>query len=285
MNKATIVHPGFYCSIQDLGRLDYRNVGVPQSGAMDMQLAKKTNTILGNSEEAAVLEMILMGVTISFETKTYVSISQNVDGATLNGKTISMDKAIAVEPGDVLKIGHVTHGNFAYVGISGGWKTKPILASRSMFAGITASGKLSKGDTVPYENCFEVVEETRFRESELNQNTLIDVFEGPEFHLLSATHQDQLLSQTLEVSKSWSRMAFKVSTGTPFDLPELRTVPVMPGTVQLTPDGDLLFLMRDAQTTGGYPRVLQLSNDAIDKFSQLRTGVSFNLSLRPINHS
>ncbi|KQC34574.1 hypothetical protein AAU57_08345 [Nonlabens sp. YIK11] len=280
-----MVHSGFYCSIQDLGRLDYRNVGVPQSGAMDMQLAKKTNTILGNSEEAAVLEMILMGATISFETKTYVSISQNVDGATLNGKTISIDRAIAVERGDVLKIGHVTHDNFAYLGISGGWKTKPILGSRSMYAGITASGKLSKGDIVPYENCFEVFEDTRFRESELNQNTIIDVFEGPEFHLLSKNNQNQLLSQTLEVYKSWSRMAFKVRTGTPTELPELRTVPVMPGTVQLTPDGDLLFLMRDAQTTGGYPRVLQLSSDAIDKFSQLRTGVSFNLNLRPINHS
>jgi allophanate hydrolase subunit 2 len=42
----------------------------------------------------------------------------------------------------------------------------------------------------------------------------------------------------------------------------------MQGTVQLTPSGKLIILMRDNQTCGGYPRVLQLNESAINKLSQ-----------------
>ena len=57
------------------------------------------------------------------------------------------------------------------------------------------------------------------------------------------------------------------------------TSAVLPGTVQLTPVGNLIVLMRDAQTTGGYPRVLQLSDDAINLLAQKKTSdqVSFSI--------
>jgi allophanate hydrolase subunit 2 len=47
---------------------------------------------------------------------------------------------------------------------------------------------------------------------------------------------------------------------------------VLPGTVQLTPSGKLIVLMRDCQATGGYPRVLQLSESAINILAQKFTG-------------
>ena len=55
----------------------------------------------------------------------------------------------------------------------------------------------------------------------------------------------------------------------------------MPGTVQLTPKGDVMILMRDAQTTGGYPRILQLSDDAINKLCRVGWGgkIKFNVYL------
>ena len=54
---------------------------------------------------------------------------------------------------------------------------------------------------------------------------------------------------------------------------------VMPGTVQLTPSGKLIILMRDCQTTGGYPRILQLSDDSIDRLSQKYMGHNINFRL------
>jgi allophanate hydrolase subunit 2 len=53
----------------------------------------------------------------------------------------------------------------------------------------------------------------------------------------------------------------------------------MPGTIQLTPGGQLIILMRDCQTTGGYPRILQLSEKSINVLAQKRLGefVQFEL--------
>jgi len=54
---------------------------------------------------------------------------------------------------------------------------------------------------------------------------------------------------------------------------------VMPGTVQLTPSGKLIVLMRDCQTTGGYPRILQLSDNSINTLAQKMTGQKITLQL------
>ena len=53
--------------------------------------------------------------------------------------------------------------------------------------------------------------------------------------------------------------------------PLVWTAPVLPGTIQCTPDGTLVILMRDAQTTGGYPRVLQVSDEGINRLAQKST--------------
>jgi allophanate hydrolase subunit 2 len=58
----------------------------------------------------------------------------------------------------------------------------------------------------------------------------------------------------------------------PNTLPSILTSAVLPGTVQLTPSGKLIILMRDCQVTGGYPRVLQVSEESINRLSQKITG-------------
>ena len=57
------------------------------------------------------------------------------------------------------------------------------------------------------------------------------------------------------------------------------TSATLPGTVQITPAGKIIILMRDGQTTGGYPRILQLSDDAINVLAQKTFGdtISFQI--------
>ena len=57
------------------------------------------------------------------------------------------------------------------------------------------------------------------------------------------------------------------------------TSATLPGTIQLTPAGKLIILMKDGQTTGGYPRILQLSDMAMSILAQKRSGdhISFKL--------
>ncbi len=53
------------------------------------------------------------------------------------------------------------------------------------------------------------------------------------------------------------------------------TSATLPGSVQYTPAGKLIILMRDAQTTGGYPRILQIRESSLNKLAQLKTGDRF----------
>ena len=94
MAKATIIHPGFYSSITDLGRLNYRNIGVPQSGAMDMETATMLNKSLGNTPEDAILEMITIGATLKFNASAYLSVSQNVDQVYVNDFSVDFSKIV-----------------------------------------------------------------------------------------------------------------------------------------------------------------------------------------------
>jgi allophanate hydrolase subunit 2 len=63
------------------------------------------------------------------------------------------------------------------------------------------------------------------------------------------------------------------------ELEDLPTNPVFPGTVQLTPSGKIIVLMRDAGVTGGYPRILQLTEDSINRLAQKKTGDSICFQL------
>ena len=75
-------------------------------------------------------------------------------------------------------------------------------------------------------------------------------------------------------------MAYQLAPTFDNALDPILTAPVLPGTVQLTPSGQLIVLMRDCQTTGGYPRVLQLTEDAISILSQKTTGNSLKFRLK-----
>jgi len=67
-------------------------------------------------------------------------------------------------------------------------------------------------------------------------------------------------------------MAYQLNERIENNLKPIITSLVLPGTVQLTPSGQLIVLMRDCQTTGGYPRVLQLCEKSISILSQKFTG-------------
>jgi len=53
---------------------------------------------------------------------------------------------------------------------------------------------------------------------------------------------------------------------------------VATGTLQLPPDGSLILLMTDRQTTGGYPRLGELASVDLPRAAQLRPGQSLRFS-------
>ncbi len=100
---------------------------------------------------------------------------------------------------------------------------------------------------------------------------------GPEFDLLNSIVRKILNKIKFKVSRENNRMGYRLS-GPPLEVKKqmsMITSSVLPGTVQLTPSGQLIILMRDCQTTGGYPRVLQLSERSINQLAQKKTGDEF----------
>ncbi len=271
MSKATVIYPGFFTTIQDLGRNHYRNVGVPQSGAMDLEMSGHLNDRLGNDPNAAVLEMTQTGVTLSFDAPAVVAISQNCERVYIDDIPVRHDKSISIYRGAVMKIGRASYGNFMYLAIKGGWLTPKVLGSRSYYTGITTSHKISKNDVLAYKSTSAKIDIDISRVYHNSKPTL-EWYPGPEIDVLSSNIMEQLLGSSLTVSSQWNRMVFAISTSGGDAIPSISTVPVQPGTIQLTAAGTLLILMRDAQTTGGYPRVGQLTRESINYLAQCTTG-------------
>ena len=276
-----VLHPGFYTTIQDLGRKDHQHLGVPISGVMDLDALKMANAILGNDDDCAVLEITMVGPKLEFTCDTVVSITGANLSPSLNGIETTNYVAINVYKGDVLSFGKLKNGLRTYLAVVGGFKTELVLNSRSMYKGLTQAFQLQKGDKLkisPKKNS-----SSKYASIKPNvdyfDNEIISVYKGPEFERLNTVQVDTLFSQEFTVSKDNNRMAYQLKELVLNDLDGIITSLVLPGTVQLTPSGKLIILMRDCQTTGGYPRVLQLKETSINTLAQKFTGnkVKFGL--------
>ena len=278
-----VIKSGFYSTIQDQGRFGYREYGVPVSGAMDAYSSRFANTLLGNDDNDAVLEMTMTGGTFQFSKPTVIAISGADMNPVLNEEPIKQNSIIQVNSNDVLSFEQVKHGFRTYLAIKKGFKSDIFLGSRSQYSSITSSNTITKGDIIDYNEFDKKFQKSnallRYNTSIFSDTTL-EAFTGPEFDKLTSIEKDFLFNTELVVSKYNNRMAYRLEPLIENDLESILTSPLLPGTVQLTPKGNLIVLMRDCQTTGGYPRILQLAEKSINILSQKLIGNSFKFRLK-----
>lgn len=267
--------PGFYTSLQDLGRYGFRHLGVPVSGALHSKAVKRANALLENDPNDAVLEITMNGPDLEFTEPTIMVLCGGQLQATLNGETLEMNQVYQVPSGAVFESGHIQEGLRTYLAIKGGFRTEFKLGSRSQFYPITDAGHVKKGTLIPYEphsdfspkllkiSAFPIV----------NNNPLI-VSPGPEYKYLEQIHLDQLFNTDFQISKNHNRMACQLEPTLEGHEIRMITSATLPGTIQITPSGRLIILLRDGQTTGGYPRILQLDADSQDLVGQKQYGDS-----------
>ena len=269
-----VISAGIFSSIQDQGRFGSRNIGVPVSGAMDLYSANLANALLNNSLESAVLETTVIGPVLHFLNDTFISITGAVCPIELNGIPIPNNCVHKVNATSTLSIGRVQNGMRTYLGIAGGFQTKKVLKSRSYYHGITKNKQIRQGDLLKTSLKFKKIinrAKVKTKLSHLNQHA-ISVTYGPEFNRLEKQTQDKLLTSQFILSNQSNRMAYRLDKYQRISAAEIITSSVQPGTVQLTPSGELIILMRDCQTTGGYARVLQLTENSINQLAQKSAG-------------
>jgi biotin-dependent carboxylase-like uncharacterized protein len=270
-----VLKAGFFSTLQDLGRFGFEKYGIPVSGVMDMYTAKLANALLHNNAADALLEITMTGPTLLFSHDTFICITGARMNPLLNQDAIKQNHVVKVNAGNILTFGKLELGFRSYLAVSGGFKGEEVMNSRSMYANITSKVTINNGDTLQIATPSNILERTH---SAIKVNTNhfitknIEVFKGPEFDKLSKKQQKLLFSQDFTISKDNSRMAYQLKELLKNNLKPIITSLVLPGTVQITPFGKLIILMRDCQTTGGYPRVLQLKETSINVLAQKFTG-------------
>lgn len=276
-----VIDSGFYTSLQDKGRVGYRHLGVPVSGAMDPMALELAQQLLGTVSNTTSIECTLIGPTLRFHAPCVLVLTGAVMNARLNKTIIENNKAVEVSKDDVLKLGRVTKGLRTYIKINQELVAPTVLGSTSFYTPITQESVLKKGDCFLWDiSASEFVKgnaRIRWDDAYLGQKVL-DVFSGPEFNLLSKETQQKLFGDEFLIS-SQNRMGYRIESPFQMEPVSMFSGAVRPGTVQITPSGTLLITGMDGQVSGGYPRIFQLSEEAQSVLAQKKEGdcVSFKL--------
>ncbi|MEJ1221755.1 biotin-dependent carboxyltransferase family protein [Sediminicola sp. 1XM1-17] len=275
-----VIKSGFFTTVQDLGRFNYRNKGVPVSGVMDSFSYAILNMLLENDKKSAVLEITMTGPRLEFEADTYIVAGGAELPMSLNDQPIKNFKIHKVLAGDIVSFGKLEHGLRSYLAIKGGFKSPLVLGSRSYYKPLTSSSRIKDNDQIPYDECKDFEPKIQeIKAHSLLRESVLEVFEGPEYRLLTEKQTHGLFGNDFTIAKENNRMAYQLNEAIEGHAISMLTSATLPGTIQLTPSGKLIILMKDGQTTGGYPRILQLSEKAISILAQKRYGddVSFTL--------
>ncbi len=282
---------GILTTIQDLGRYGYRRFGINPNGVMDQIAARLLNILVGNDENEALLEMHFPSPEITFESNTIFALSGGDFAPQLDRMPIENWRPIFAKKGSTLTFTGKISGNRAYLAIRGGLKIDKWLESSStnLIAKIGGSDgrKVVTGDRIATQitpkktAVFEAAQISASLIPRYSRFPTVRIIAGAEFEKLNEKSRDLLVSENFTISTKSNRMGFRLSgeslhLAKPF---ELVSSAACFGTIQLLPDGQLIVLMADHQTAGGYPRVGHVISRDLPLVSQLGANdkVSFHL--------
>jgi len=126
-----IISPGIMTTVQDLGRYGYGRFGVAPSGALDSFSMRIANLLVGNSEDHACLETMLLGPVIRVLTDVVMAVTGGDLQPKRNKQPIELWRSYAFKKDDVLSFGNAVSGFRAYIAVGGGIGVPPVMGSRS----------------------------------------------------------------------------------------------------------------------------------------------------------
>ncbi|WP_395377046.1 biotin-dependent carboxyltransferase family protein [Marinicella sp. W31] len=276
----TVVKAGLMTSLQDLGRSGYAHLGVPGGGAMDKAAAKLANHLVGNPADTAVLEITASGPVILLQAACSLAITGAEFSVTLDDQLMDTDCTLHVMQGQRLAFGALKAGFRAYLACAGGFDVPSILGSASMLSGglvPDVSGRLLQaGDVLTLNDPKIVADRYKYvwQKQKPQKRYFVHAMPGPEADYFSSNELRRFFSHSWEISQDANRMGYRllgesIATRT---TSSMLSIGLMPGSVQVTPSGQALLCLRDAQTTGGYPRIAVVNQADLDVLAQARPG-------------
>lgn len=261
-----VLRPGPRSSLQDLGRIGLRALGVPVAGALDRLGLALANALAGNPPDMAALELTLSGPrlrvaadSVRFAVAGPARIERiGRDGAT---RRLAPDRSWRLERDDILDIGPIEGAAVAYLAVAGGFAVAPLLGSHAthLAAGLgpLGGGPLGPG---PLPLC-------RDRAGPGPEHAAaaplpygagpIRLVAGPQRDAFTDAAWARLMTEPYRIGLRSDRMGMRLE-GPPLAHRAGADIPsdgLVAGCVQVPGDGQPILLLAEHQTTGGYAKI------------------------------
>ena len=279
MKGILVQAPGLFTTAQDLGREGFGPMGVSASGAADAISLRIGNRLVGNAEDAAALEMTLVGGTFVFERDAVIALTGADFGPSLDGIPLAMWSSAQVKAGQTLALGSSSSGARSYLCVQGGIAVEPFLGSASthVLSGLGGfEGRaLRKGDRLEIGAANSLPRKRTLSPQALERlqpGKVLRVTEGPQSDWFEESAWEILCGSTFRVTEQSNRMGIRLEgPRIPVDARrEMITEGVSLGAVQVTPSGQPIILFVEQQTTGGYPKIANVISADLHSLGQLR---------------
>ncbi|WP_246802925.1 urea amidolyase family protein [Cellulomonas hominis] len=274
-----VLAPGVLTLVQDAGRPGLAAVGVGRSGAADRGALRLANRLVGNRADAAVLEVLLGGTELTFPAGGVVALAGAEVPAWVGARPVAPHTATRVPPGGALRLGHATRGLRVTVAVRGGVAVPPVLGSRAadQLSGI-GPAPLRAGDVLPVgadvQDAAQPWPDPPRAWPAAGEPVVLRVRPGPRLDRFPPGVLDRLCATPWTVTPASNRVAVRLD-GPPLprlDRGELPSEPLVPGAVQVPPDGLPVVSGADHPVTGGYPVPAVVEAASVDAAAQLRPG-------------
>jgi biotin-dependent carboxylase-like uncharacterized protein len=264
MNVFHVLKPGLFTTVQDLGRYGYLKYGIPISGAMDAFSLAAANVLVANNSNDACLETTLFGPELQALTRKQIAITGGDASPKINGQNVPPWQTLEVQEGDVISLEKVEKGCRAYLSVRGGINAPLVLGSRATYArgefgGINGrqlkTGDIIEGfDTSPLKVGYSMPEDLV---PQFTGQFKAHVILGPQANMFTERGISTFLSSSYKVTWEADRMGYRLE-GSRIEhkaKADIISDALLPGAIQVPKNGKPIIIMRDAQTTGGYPKI------------------------------
>jgi KipI family sensor histidine kinase inhibitor len=268
-----IIEPGALSSIQDHGRWGRQHLGVSPGGATDPVLASIANRLVGNPDEAAVIECTMTGPVLQFGVDAQV--------AWVGWGDATSGKPHEIKAGSRIDLrGRMSHLR-GYIAVAGGIDVPEVLGSRATDLRAVFGGHhgrtLQAGDALAIGNASTTPVSGKWHVSwPRPDGSLLEIryLRGMQAEWFTEEARRLFSEEFYEISHHFDRTGTRLK-GPGLKLTEPREMvsqPVIVGSVQVPPDGQPIVLMSERQTIGGYPQIGHVISADIPKLARAWPG-------------
>jgi biotin-dependent carboxylase-like uncharacterized protein len=277
-----VIEPGPLLTIQDAGRPGLGRLGVPPSGACDSWGLAVANLLVDAPPGAAALEVTFGGCTLEAIETCVVGLGGADLGAERDdGRPLRPGTAHRVPAGARIRFTGPERGLRAYVALAGGIAVVASMGSASTYApgrlGFADGRALRAGDRLSPRRPGDLdavgsVWPVRLAPHPADTCGPLGIVTGPDPEAAPDRALEALVAAAWRVSTSSDRMGLRLDGPSLGPGNEIVSHPLLPGAVQLPPDGRPIVMLVDGPTIGGYPVLGVVQAADLPRLGQLRPG-------------